>query len=95
LLRTRTMSETLERLREWYDLVIVDTPPLASEPEAASLSRYADGLLLVVARNTRLRRLTRLRERIPLLNVPVLGYIFNRDQHAEVTVARARSASRA
>jgi capsular exopolysaccharide synthesis family protein len=95
LLRARSMAETIERLREWYDLVVIDTPPVTSDPEAASLARYSDGMLVVIARNTRLRRLTRLRERLAVLNVAVLGYVFNRDQHAEVAPARTRSATRA
>ncbi len=97
LLRAKTMSETMERLRDWYDLIVIDSPPLTTDAEGASIARSArvDGLVCVVARNTRLRRVERLRERLSLLEVPVLGYVFNRDQTPDLAVARGRAASHA
>lgn len=91
LLRTSVMSETLERLREWYDLIIIDTPPLTTSAEGASLARSVDGVLFVVGRGTRLRRVERLRDRLALLQVPLLGYVFNRDQAIDVAVGRVHT----
>ena len=94
LLRTRAMSETLDRLREWYDLIIIDTPPLATSAEGASLARNVDGVLFVVARGTQMRRIERLRDRLALLNLPVLGYVFNRDQAMDLTAGRITSSAK-
>ncbi|HEY1738766.1 MAG TPA: AAA family ATPase, partial [Acidimicrobiia bacterium] len=97
LLRAKTMTETMERLRDWYDLIVIDAPPLASDAEGASIARSArvDGVVCVVARGTRLRRVERLRDRLALLEVPVLGYVFNRDQTPDLAVARGRAGANA
>lgn len=94
LLRAKTMDETLERLRELYDLVVVDTPPIAIEPDAASVARNVDGILAVVAEGTRSNRVLRLWERLDVLGVPVLGYVYNRDRTLDVAVTRLRSSAR-
>jgi capsular exopolysaccharide synthesis family protein len=97
LLRAKTMTETMERLRDWYDLIVIDAPPLTTDAEGASIARSArvDGVVCVIARSTRLRVVERLRERLALLEVPVLGYVFNRDQAPDLGVARGRAGSRA
>ncbi len=97
LLRAKTMTETMERLRDWYDLIVIDAPPLTTDAEGASIARSArvDGVLCVIDRGTRLRRVERLRERLSLLEVPVLGYVFNRDQTPDLAVARGRAGARA
>ncbi len=94
LLRAKTMTETMERLREWYDLIVIDAPPLTTDAEGASLARNVDGVVCVIPRSTRLRRVERLRDRLALLGAPVLGYVFNRDQTPDLSVARGRTGSR-
>ncbi len=94
LLRGRSMSETLERLREWYDIVIIDVPPLADAAHGASLARCVDGVLFVVPRGVKMRRIERLRERLDLLAIPVFGYVYNRDQALDASINRTRASSR-
>ncbi len=94
LMRGKTMTEILDRLREWYDLVIIDVPPLTTDAQGASLARNVDGVLFVVPRGVRMRRVERLRERLDLLSLPVLGYVFNRDQAIDVSVNRTRTNAR-
>ena len=67
------------------------------ERNLASIARSArvDGVVCVVARGTRLRRVERLRDRLALLEVPVLGYVFNRDQTPDLAVARGRTGANA
>ncbi len=78
LFRARSMGDALTELRNRYDLVIIDCPPMATDPEAASLARHVDGLLLVVSRRTRVRILERVRQRMSVLSTPMLGYVFTR-----------------
>ncbi len=94
LLRGKSMAETIDRLREWYDLIIIDVPPLAVDAHGASLARLVDAIMFVVPRGVRMRKVERMRERLDLLNVPVLGYVFNRDHAIEVSVSRNRIAQR-
>ncbi len=42
------MSSILEELREQYDYVIVDTPPIAAAPDACILSKEADTTVLAI-----------------------------------------------
>ena len=94
LLRGKSMAETIDRLREWYDLIIIDVPPLAIDAHGASLARIVDAVMFVVPRGVRMRKVERIRERLDLLNLPVLGYVFNRDHAIEVSVSRNRIAVR-
>lgn len=47
LLGSRSMSALLAELRTSYDLVLVDTPPLLSATDAASVAPGTDGVLLL------------------------------------------------
>ncbi len=48
LLATPGLGETIERLKNRFDTVLIDAPPLQSVADAAVLSKMADGVLLVV-----------------------------------------------
>ena len=55
LLHSPRALEFLQRMREEFDTVIIDTPPMLQMPDARVLGRLADGVILVVrsARTTR------------------------------------------
>jgi Mrp family chromosome partitioning ATPase len=42
------MKGLLEKLRESYDLIVLDTPPVAVTTDAVILSEYADGVVYIV-----------------------------------------------
>jgi len=48
LLHSHCLPEWIAVCRSHYDFVIIDTPPIASAPDALLLGYYADSLLLVV-----------------------------------------------
>lgn len=48
LLSSPQMKTLLDRLSERYDYIICDTPPVSIVTDAAALSRYCDGVILVV-----------------------------------------------
>lgn len=48
LLQSAAMSTTLEKLKDRFDYVLIDAPPLLPVTDAAVLSTVADGALLVV-----------------------------------------------
>jgi succinoglycan biosynthesis transport protein ExoP len=52
VLGARSVRGFFRALREDFDLVIVDTPPLASYVDATALVPYADGVLIVVKSQT-------------------------------------------
>lgn len=48
LLSSPQMKALLDQLAEQYDYIICDTPPVSVVTDAAALSRYCDGVVLVV-----------------------------------------------
>lgn len=55
LLSSPQMQALLDRLSERYDYIICDTPPVSIVTDAAALSRFCDGVLLVVRQKTSTR----------------------------------------
>jgi capsular exopolysaccharide synthesis family protein len=65
-------------LRENFDLVLVDSPPVLPVTDAMVLSKYADGTLLVVAAGqTKRAELERASERFIQAQSPVVGIVLN------------------
>ena len=54
-LTTDTLGRMLDRLREEYDIVIIDSPPLLPVSDSLLLSQSADSILFVVRWNETLR----------------------------------------
>jgi succinoglycan biosynthesis transport protein ExoP len=70
--------EIFATLRENFDLVLVDSPPVLPVTDALVLSKYADGTLLVVAAGqTRRTELQRAAERFAQAKSPVVGIVLN------------------
>ncbi len=51
LLDSKKMEKLIGELREAYDYVIIDSPPILSVTDATILSKIVDGVLLAVASN--------------------------------------------
>lgn len=49
LLSSKTMQEILATVKDQYDVILVDTPPVLSVADATIISRYAQGMILVIA----------------------------------------------
>ena len=79
LLNADKLDRILAGLRERYDAVVIDSPPIGAVVDAAIIAgRGADGVVLVVnARSTRRRDLTKAVESLRKLDVPLLGFVFN------------------
>jgi len=78
LLGSSRMAALLTRLREQFDLIIIDTPPLLPVTDAAVISRYADGVLLVVrhGKTTRNQVQQSLRD-LDTVDARLLGTVLN------------------
>jgi capsular exopolysaccharide synthesis family protein len=78
LLHSPRMVELVNRLREEFDTVLIDTPPMLHLPDARVLGRLADGVILVV-RSTQTTRDTALAasQRLTEDGTKVLGTILN------------------
>jgi Mrp family chromosome partitioning ATPase len=79
ILRSPQLEPFVQQLRQRFDFVLLDTPPLIPVFDAAVLSKLVDGLLIVVSANRTPRKL--LAEALNLLDpAKVLGIVFNNDE---------------
>ncbi len=72
------MRDALELLRERYDFVILDSPPVLPVTDAVVLSREADGVVMVVKGHDTPRELMRrARDQLVQANAHLLGAVVN------------------
>ena len=78
LLGSRIMKETLKDLREIYDFILIDSPPVIGISDAAILSVLVDGVLLVLdGQNTSTPSAQKAVERLDMVRARLLGVILN------------------
>lgn len=79
LLGSENFVSMIERLKEQYDMVIVDTPPLGAVIDAAVAAKACDGSILVISANTISRHFAQnVLEQLRKSGCPVLGSVLNR-----------------
>jgi succinoglycan biosynthesis transport protein ExoP len=79
LLGSQRMQTVLQRLRQSADLVIFDSPPLLPVTDAAVLSSFLDGTLLVIDAAHGRRRVVRVgQETLARAGAKALGAVLNR-----------------
>jgi polysaccharide biosynthesis transport protein len=78
LLASDQMVDLVRQLRERYDYVLFDTPPVLSVTDPAIVAAQSDGMVLVIRQGYCTRRmLTRAAEILRDLDVKVYGFVFN------------------
>ena len=78
LVGSARMRDALDALREAYDFVILDSPPVLPVTDAVVLGREADGAVLVVkGHDTPRELLRRARDQLLQANVHILGAVVN------------------
>ena len=76
--RSAGAREFFLAVRDEYDLVLMDTPPILQAAYASLLTRYVDKVLVVVGHGSSQHLLEDVRDRLALLGTQVAGYIYNR-----------------
>ena len=78
LLSSARMEKMLARLRETYDYVILDLPPVGEVGDALAVCKLTDGMLLVVRQNycDRIALNTAVRQ-FEFVDTKILGVVFN------------------
>lgn len=78
LLASEQMNDVVRQLRERYEYVIFDTPPVLSVTDPAIVAAQSDGMVLVIRQGYCTRRmLGRAAEILRDLDVKVYGFVFN------------------
>jgi capsular exopolysaccharide synthesis family protein len=79
LLNSAHAQEIFTGLRNQYDLVLIDSPPVLPVTDAAILSQYADAtLILAAAGQTRRSDLHRAVEKLDQVGAKILGTVLNK-----------------
>lgn len=79
LLNQHRMVELIEELKQRYDYVILDAPPVTVVTDAAVVGRMADGALLVIRSKYAATRTVRLAlQRLKAVEIRILGAVLTR-----------------
>jgi non-specific protein-tyrosine kinase len=84
VLGSARMHQFLEEIQRIADIVILDSPPCVTVTDAIVLSRWVDGVILVLdQKNTSRQGMMRARENLQAVGAKILGAVINRlDSHA-------------
>jgi succinoglycan biosynthesis transport protein ExoP len=78
VLKSHRFSELIARLRQTYDLVIIDTPPVLPVADALIMGRWVDGAVMAARFDaSRLPLVERANRQLALAGIPVLGVVVN------------------
>lgn len=76
LLEAKQLENLFNALRDVYDYVIVDLPPVITVPDAVILSKYLDGYLLTIRhRQTVHRAVKEMLRQLQLTEAKVIGFV--------------------
>lgn len=79
LLGTSRFIELVDRLKETYDYVIMDTPPLGSVIDAALVAAVTDATIILIEYNTiDYNRALKVKEQLEKANARILGVVLNK-----------------
>ena len=79
ILQSKKMRNFMEVIKEYYDYIFIDSPPVGIVADASILAQYADGTILLVAANEADIEATKIaKERLEGVNANILGAILNK-----------------
>ncbi|MFV1980318.1 MAG: GumC family protein [Rhodothermia bacterium] len=79
LMGSRRMKEFLSKLRNQFDYIVVDTPPILAVTDAVLLSSLSDATIVVVGANeTDIHSLERTIDSLRAVSAPIVGTVLNR-----------------
>lgn len=79
LLSSKAMERLITQLRDQYDIIILDAPPLLQVADSRITSKLTDGVVMVVGCTTSDRqRVIKAKEQLELAEAKILGVVLNR-----------------
>lgn len=79
VLESEKLKELIKKLKESYDYVLLDTPPVIAVSDALYIAKNADGVIFVVAQNTAKKNLVKEAVQTLKMNgVPIIGMVLTR-----------------
>ena len=84
LLGSTRMKSVLDKLKDMFDYIIIDTPPVNIVSDAVALSGLIDGMIVVIREEyTEKKELESCFRQLKLTNVKILGYVMNQSKVGE------------
>jgi Mrp family chromosome partitioning ATPase len=84
VLSSNEMADLIRRMREVFDLIIFDTPPVLSVADALALASHADATILIAgAGKTDTEELEQTANELREANADVVGAVLNRFNPSE------------
>lgn len=85
MLASSVMKQSLKAFEDFYDYVIIDTPPLLAATDAQILASIADATLLVVdIKHSKRRQVIEAKRRLDNVGAKLLGVVMNKvDSHKD------------
>ena len=91
LLESERMAALIDNLRQEYDYIIVDLPPVTEVTDALIVSRVVDGLVIIVRHNVALRgALADMIRQIRLVNARIAGFVYNGSDESNASYYKKR-----
>lgn len=75
--RNPATRDFLDQIQEFYDLILLDAPPLLTVAYASTLAGMVDKVLVVTRHNSSATALEELQDRLDLIGTPTVGYVYN------------------
>jgi capsular exopolysaccharide synthesis family protein len=97
LLQSPKFGQLIGQLRQRYDLIIIDSPPVLPVPDALIFGRWADGAVIAARYDiSRFPQVERARRQLDNAGIAVLGTVINGMRHSDsyygrYTYSRRRS----
>lgn len=79
MLESKKMREFIDVLRDCYDYIFIDTPPIGIIMDAGVLANYVDGTILVVgSKDVEAERAKMAKERLEKVKANIIGAVLNK-----------------
>jgi succinoglycan biosynthesis transport protein ExoP len=84
LFQGRNLGLLITQLRQLYDLIIIDSPPVLPVPDALIIGRWVDGVVLAARYDiSRFPQVERARRQIDNAGIPIMGTVINGMRNAD------------
>ena len=90
-LSPQTIRPLLDRARQIYDTIIIDTGPVPGSLEASLVSGASDGVVMVVSRGEHRPLVEKAVQHMRDIGSPLIGMVFNRAENWDVDMASTTS----
>lgn len=81
MLSSNKMREFIEIIKEEYDYVFIDTPPIGMVTDAGILASFVDGTVMVVrSESVEIKAIQDAKKKLKAVNANIIGAILNRNK---------------